>query len=47
MNMIHKLPGSEFCKNVLDTKLDFNEFVSDLQEKLKSMRIRNTQSRGG
>lgn len=34
-----KLAGSEFCKNVLDTKLEFNEFVSDLQEKLKSMKI--------
>lgn len=34
-----KLAGSEFCKNVLDTKLVFNEFVSDLQEKLKSMKI--------
>jgi uncharacterized protein len=34
-----KLAGSEFCKNVLNTQLEFNEFVSDLQEKLKSMKI--------
>jgi len=34
-----ELAGTEFCKNVLDTKLEFNEFISDLQEKLKSMRI--------
>jgi len=34
-----KLAGSEFCKIVLNTKLEFNEFISDLQEKLKSMKI--------
>jgi len=34
-----KLAGSELCKNVLDTKLGFNDFISDLQGKLKSMRI--------
>ena len=28
--------GEEFCKNVLDTSLDYNGFVADLQEKLKS-----------
>jgi predicted hydrocarbon binding protein len=27
--------GEEFCKNILDTSLDFNDFVADLQEKLK------------
>ena len=34
-----KLAGSEFCKNVLDTNLDFSEFVADLQEKLKTLNI--------
>jgi uncharacterized protein len=34
-----RLAGSEFCKNVLDTKLGFNEFIADLQAKLKSMNI--------
>lgn len=33
------LAGSEFCRNVLDTKIEFNEFISDLQRKLKSMGI--------
>jgi predicted hydrocarbon binding protein len=27
--------GQEFCKKMLDTSLDFNGFVADLQEKLK------------
>ena len=34
-----KLAGSEFCKNVLNRALEFNEFIADLQEKLKSLRI--------
>jgi uncharacterized protein len=34
-----KLAGSEFCKNVLNKDLEFNEFVADLQEKLKTLRI--------
>jgi hypothetical protein len=34
-----KLAGSEFCKAVLDTTLEFNEFISDLQEKMKSLKI--------
>jgi uncharacterized protein len=34
-----KLAGSEFCKNVLNTNLEFNEFVADLQEKLRSLSI--------
>lgn len=33
------LAGSEFAKNVLDLKLDFDAFVSQLQEKLKSLKI--------
>ena len=31
-----KRAGEEFCKNILDTSLDFNGFVADLQEKLKN-----------
>lgn len=34
-----RLAGSEFCKNVLDTGLAFNEFIADLQEKLKTLKI--------
>lgn len=34
-----KLAGSEFCKNVLNTKLNFNEFIADLQQKLKTLNI--------
>lgn len=34
-----RLAGSEFCKNVLDTTLGINEFVADLQAKLKSLNI--------
>jgi len=34
-----KLAGSEFCKAILDSGLEFNEFISDLQEKLKSLKI--------
>lgn len=33
------LAGSEFCKNVLNTELDFNDFVANLQEKLKTLNI--------
>lgn len=34
-----KLAGSEFCKAVLNVKLEFNEFIADLQEKLKMLKI--------
>ncbi len=34
-----QLAGTEFCKNVLNTAMEFNEFVADLQEKLKSLNI--------
>ena len=34
-----KQAGSEFCKTVLDTKLNFNEFIADLQQKLKTLNI--------
>ncbi len=33
------IAGEEFCRNVLDTRLDFNEFVADLQEKMKTLGI--------
>ena len=31
--------GEEFCKEILDTSLDFSQFVADLQEKLKDYLI--------
>jgi predicted hydrocarbon binding protein len=31
--------GEEFCKEILDTSLDFNGFVKDLQQKLKDYMI--------
>lgn len=31
--------GREFCKNLLDVKLEFNEFIKELQEKLKDLKI--------
>ncbi|MBF0344700.1 MAG: 4-vinyl reductase [Nitrospirae bacterium] len=34
-----KLAGTEFCKNVLDTNLDLDGFISDLQDKLKRFKI--------
>ncbi len=34
-----ELAGSEFCKNVLNTDLGFDEFVADLQSKLKELEI--------
>jgi predicted hydrocarbon binding protein len=34
-----ELAGREFCRNVLDTSLDFNAFVAALQEKLRVMNI--------
>ena len=34
-----KRAGEEFCKNILDTSLDFNTFVAELQEKLKNYLI--------
>jgi uncharacterized protein len=34
-----KLAGSEFCKNILNTQLEFDKFVADLQEKLKTLNI--------
>ncbi|CAG0933917.1 V4R domain-containing protein [Geobacter sp.] len=34
-----KLAGTEFCRNLLDTSLDFNGFVADLQEKLRELGI--------
>ena len=34
-----KLAGSEFCRNVLDTELGFEEFAADLQRKMKELSI--------
>jgi predicted hydrocarbon binding protein len=34
-----KRAGEEFCKKILDTSLDFNRFVGDLQEKFKDYLI--------
>jgi uncharacterized protein len=34
-----KLAGSEFCRGVLNTNLEFHEFMSDLQEKLKNLKV--------
>ena len=33
------LAGKEFCRNVLDTSLDFDAFVADLKEKLVDLKI--------
>lgn len=33
------LAGTEFAKNVLNMELDFNSFISHLQEKLKDLKI--------
>ena len=34
-----RLAGEEFCKNILDTSLDFNGFMAELQQKLKEFLI--------
>jgi len=34
-----ELAGSAFCRNLLDSSLDFNAFVADLQAKLKSLNM--------
>lgn len=34
-----KLAGEEFCRNLLDTGLDFNGFIAVLQEKLRELGI--------
>lgn len=31
--------GEEFCANVLDSALEFNQFISDLQSKLRQMGV--------
>jgi hypothetical protein len=33
------LAGTEFCKNVLNSSLPFNEFIAELQEKLLTLKI--------
>lgn len=34
-----KLAGEHFCKNVLNTGLEFNEFIAELQKTLKDLKI--------
>lgn len=34
-----ELAGKEFCRNVLDTSMPFDEFISDLKEKLVTLKI--------
>ena len=34
-----KLAGEQFCKNVLDTTLDFTKFIAHLQQKLRDLKI--------
>lgn len=34
-----KLAGEHFCKNVLNTDLEFNEFIAELQQTLKNLKI--------
>jgi len=34
-----KIAGTEFCKNVLNAKLNLGEFVADLQVKLRDLKI--------
>ncbi len=33
------LAGREFCRNLLDTTLDFNSFIAELQERLRELSI--------
>lgn len=33
------LAGKEFCRNVLDTSMQFPEFIADLKEKLISLKV--------
>jgi predicted hydrocarbon binding protein len=34
-----RLAGTEFCRNLLDTSLDFNGFIAVLQEKLRELSV--------
>jgi uncharacterized protein len=34
-----KLAGTEFCKNVLTTELDFNGFIAELQDQLRALNV--------
>lgn len=34
-----KLAGKHFCRNVLNTELEFNEFIAELQRILKDLKI--------
>lgn len=33
------LAGNEFCRNVLDSSMPFDEFISDLKEKLVALKV--------
>lgn len=34
-----KLAGREFCKNIMDTSLEFDSFIAQLQKKLAELKI--------
>jgi predicted hydrocarbon binding protein len=34
-----KLAGEHFCRNILNTDLEFNEFIAELQQVLKDLKI--------
>lgn len=34
-----KLAGTEFCKNVLTADLDFNSFIAELQDQLRTLNV--------
>ncbi|MDD2319417.1 MAG: 4-vinyl reductase [Geobacteraceae bacterium] len=34
-----KLAGTEFCKNTLNANLDFNGFIADLQDQLRTLNV--------
>lgn len=34
-----KLAGTEFCKNVLNTELNFNGFIAELQDQLRTLNV--------
>jgi predicted hydrocarbon binding protein len=34
-----KLAGTEFCKNTLNTKLDFNGFIAEFQDQLRMLNV--------
>lgn len=34
-----RMAGAEFCRNILNRDLEFNDFIAQLQQKLKEMKI--------